>query len=219
LGEHAIRDLNDTINKLLREKYHWNRRIKELGGKDFNQEERKAMILAEREGGGGGDVVGVGGDPDALAAMGLGLKGSGGYRYFGAARDLPGVKELFARAAAKSTKRKRGDIYKYITPDYYGLRDEEDGVLLELEGQMAAEKQEELKVRREEYREMMQQRKKNIANDNDDGKMGSEESSDDDAFFDVIRNGIEPQAVVPSRDVVAQVLLQKKKEALLNRFA
>ena len=219
MGEHAIRDLNDTINKLLREKYHWNRRIKELGGKDFNQEERKAMILAEREGGGGGDVVGVGGDPDALAAMGLGLKGSGGYRYFGAARDLPGVKELFARAAAKSTKRKRGDIYKYITPDYYGLRDEEDGVLLELEGQMAAEKQEELKVRREEYREMMQQRKKNIANDNDYGKMGSEESSDDDAFFDVIRNGIEPQAAVPSRDVVAQVLLQKKKEALLNRFA
>ena len=219
MGEHAIRDLNDTINKLLREKYHWNRRIKELGGKDFNQEERKAMILAEREGGGGGDVGGVGGDPDALAAMGLGLKGSGGYRYFGAARDLPGVKELFARAAAKSTKRKRGDIYKYITPDYYGLRDEEDGVLLELEGQMAAEKQEELKVCREEYREMMQQRKKNIANDNDDGKMGSEESSDDDAFFDVIRNGIEPQAAVPSRDVVAQVLLQKKKEALLNRFA
>ena len=24
LGEHAIRDLNDGINKLIREKYHWN---------------------------------------------------------------------------------------------------------------------------------------------------------------------------------------------------
>ena len=54
LGEHAIRDLNDSINKLLREKYHWNRRIRELGGKDYNKEERKAMVLAEREGGGGG---------------------------------------------------------------------------------------------------------------------------------------------------------------------
>lgn len=216
LGEHAIRDLNDTINKLLREKYHWNRRIKELGGKDFNQEERKAMILAEREGGGGGGgdvgVGGAGGDPDALAAMGLGLKGSGGYRYFGAARDLPGVKELFARAAAKTTKRKRGDIYKYITPDYYGLRDEEDGVLLELEGQMAAEKQEELRVFREKYGEMEH---------DDDGnkKMGSEDNSDDYDFFNDIKNGISPQAAVPSRDVVAQVLLKKKKEALLNRFA
>ena len=32
LGEHRIRDLNDQINKLLREKKHWEFRIKELGG-------------------------------------------------------------------------------------------------------------------------------------------------------------------------------------------
>lgn len=32
LGEHRIRDLNDQINKLLREKKHWESRIKELGG-------------------------------------------------------------------------------------------------------------------------------------------------------------------------------------------
>jgi pre-mRNA-splicing factor ISY1 len=226
LGEHAIRDLNDSINKLLREKYHWNRRIRELGGKDYNKEERKAMVLAEREGGGGGgDGDGGGGgmlgDPGALASMGLGLKGSGGYRYFGAARDLPGVKELFARHASKATKRKRGDIYKYITPDYYGLRDEEDGVLLELEGEMAADKRGGLSSRREEYREAKLLRRKNNDNDDDDDEVGGgcEESSDDDAFFDGVMNGIPPQAAVPSREVVARVLLQKKKEALLDRFA
>jgi pre-mRNA-splicing factor ISY1 len=32
LGEFRIRDLNDQINKLLREKRHWEYRIKELGG-------------------------------------------------------------------------------------------------------------------------------------------------------------------------------------------
>ncbi|TFJ80179.1 hypothetical protein NSK_008486 [Nannochloropsis salina CCMP1776] len=32
LGEHRLRDLNDQINKLLREKYHWQKRIKELVG-------------------------------------------------------------------------------------------------------------------------------------------------------------------------------------------
>jgi len=32
LGEFRIRDLNDQINKLLREKRHWEIRIKELGG-------------------------------------------------------------------------------------------------------------------------------------------------------------------------------------------
>lgn len=35
LEEHKIRDLNDKINKLFREKWHWNNRIKELGGPDY----------------------------------------------------------------------------------------------------------------------------------------------------------------------------------------
>ena len=35
LGEFRIRDLNDEINKLLREKRHWEDRIKELGGPDY----------------------------------------------------------------------------------------------------------------------------------------------------------------------------------------
>ena len=35
LGEFRIRDLNDEINKLLREKRHWEDRILELGGTDY----------------------------------------------------------------------------------------------------------------------------------------------------------------------------------------
>ena len=35
LGEFRIRDLNDEINKLLREKRHWQDRILELGGPDY----------------------------------------------------------------------------------------------------------------------------------------------------------------------------------------
>ena len=35
LGEHKIRDLNDEINKLLRTKAHWERRILELGGPNY----------------------------------------------------------------------------------------------------------------------------------------------------------------------------------------
>lgn len=35
MGEFRIRDLNDEINKLLREKGHWEYRIKELGGPDY----------------------------------------------------------------------------------------------------------------------------------------------------------------------------------------
>ena len=207
LGEHAIRDLNDGINKLSREKWHWNRRIKELGGKDYNREERKAMLLAEQEGTGSGG----GGVEDPQLAVGLGLKGSGGYRYFGAAKDLPGVKELFAKHAAKMTKRKRGDIYKYITPDYYGLRDEEDGVLLELESQMASENQKKLKSVQEEYRELQKQQNINAGAESD-------ESSDEGIFADGVENGIAAHVAVPSQEVVAQVLLEKKRKELLSRF-
>ncbi|KAM1038741.1 hypothetical protein ACFX13_034110 [Malus domestica] len=35
LGEHRTRDLNDEINKLIREKVHWERRIVELGGPNY----------------------------------------------------------------------------------------------------------------------------------------------------------------------------------------
>ena len=43
LGEFRIRDLNDEINKLLREKRHWEERILQLGGTDY-------MVRREREG-------------------------------------------------------------------------------------------------------------------------------------------------------------------------
>lgn len=112
LGENTIRDLNDEINKRIREKYHWNKRIKELGGVDFNAIEKRRQIEQGQEGN------------HALEAN--------GYKYFGAAKDLPGVKELFEKQAQKLQSRKRGE-FKNLTPEYYGWRDEEDGVLLELE--------------------------------------------------------------------------------------
>ena len=35
LGEHRIRDLNDEINNLLKEKSKWEDRTRELGGPDY----------------------------------------------------------------------------------------------------------------------------------------------------------------------------------------
>ena len=65
-------------------------------------------------------------------------------RYFGAAKQLPGVKELFEKEAPKQVKRSRKDLYSGIDHDYYGFRDEEDGVLLKVEA--AAEKKMRAKV-------------------------------------------------------------------------
>ena len=127
LGEERLRDLNDEINKSIREKGHWERQIRALGGPDHGAVSARLFEGEGRE-----------------------LPGSRGYRYFGAAKDLPGVKELFEGAAAAAAAagggggaggawRGRADLARLITPDYYGWRDEEDGTLVEEEARREAE--------------------------------------------------------------------------------
>ncbi|GJD07642.1 Pre-mRNA-splicing factor ISY1 [Galdieria sulphuraria] len=92
LGESRIRDVNDQINKLLREKYHWERRIRELGGPDYS---RSALPVGEGEA--------------------IQIRGSKGYYYFGAARELPGVKELLKESYSREEKkRSRAELYKCL---------------------------------------------------------------------------------------------------------
>jgi len=76
LGEHRIRDLNDEINGLLREKTRWEEHIREMGGPDY----KSAAIALQMETADGG--VELAGQTD-------------GYKYFGAAKNLPKVRELF----------------------------------------------------------------------------------------------------------------------------
>jgi pre-mRNA-splicing factor ISY1 len=110
--------LNDEINKLFREKRHWEKRILELGGPDHGKRSSTS------------------------AADGLELPGSGGYKYFGEAKNLPGVRELFETGKAKTKKRSRGEIHKHLTIDYYGFQDDDDEDLkraeAEAEGAMRA---------------------------------------------------------------------------------
>ncbi|CAI5960343.1 unnamed protein product [Closterium sp. NIES-64] len=123
LGEHRIKDLNDEINKLIREKGHWEKRIVELGGPNYAKQGPKITDADGKEVGDGDDELPAG------SATGKGL----GYRYFGAAKNLPGVRELFEKPTAPTKKRNRYELYKRIDMDYYGYRDEEDGILVRLE--------------------------------------------------------------------------------------
>ena len=109
LGEFRIRDLNDEINKLLREKGHWETRIIELGGR--NMRRRSRMLDNE----------------------GKEVAGSRGYKYFGAARDLPGVRELFESQEPVNVKKTRAELMKDIDSIYYGFLDDDDERLIPLE--------------------------------------------------------------------------------------
>ncbi|KAJ3073361.1 NineTeen Complex (NTC) component [Podochytrium sp. JEL0797] len=109
LTEYQVRDLNDRINKLFREKRSWEYRIKELGGPDYR-------------------VSGV------RLRKGKEVPGSRGYRYFGRAKELPGVKELFeSQQVTEESTKTRAEMYKAVDADYYGYRDEDDGELVAYE--------------------------------------------------------------------------------------
>ncbi|KAL3422377.1 Pre-mRNA-splicing factor ISY1 [Phlyctema vagabunda] len=116
LSDFMIRDLNDEINKAMREKHMWEVQIRNLGGPNYMR--------------GGGKVY----DEEGREIPG----GGKGYRYFGRAKDLPGVKELFESAAPKAREDKplesRTDLRKLVDASYYGYNlDEEDGTLLDYE--------------------------------------------------------------------------------------
>jgi len=115
LSDYQLRDLNDELNKLFKEKWQWEMRIREMGGPNYMR--------------GGGRVL----DEDGKEIPG----GGKGYRYFGRARELPGVKELFEAAKRPREEEmvaKRADLSRRVDAAYYGYGlDEEDGTLVEYE--------------------------------------------------------------------------------------
>ncbi len=120
LTDFQVRDLNDVLNSLLREKGVWEIQIRNLGGPNYGR-----------------------GAGTQFDAEGKEVPGNRGYKYFGRAKDLPGVKELFEEARTNHVEPKRkAQLIKNVNADYYGYRDE-DTALLEFEAQ-----QEEIAVAR-----------------------------------------------------------------------
>ncbi|KAH9929090.1 pre-mRNA-splicing factor ISY1 [Epithele typhae] len=113
LTDYEVRDLNDEINRLLREKRHWENQIVALGGANYR---RNVAML----------------DDD-----GKEVPGTKGYKYFGRAKELPGVKELFvSKKTEEDEENKVHNYYKKFTnqgPAYFGDLDEAEGELLKFE--------------------------------------------------------------------------------------
>lgn len=121
LSDYQIRDLNDEINKLMREKHVWEIQIRNLGGPNYTRSAGGGRLYDES----GREIPG----------------GGKGYKYYGRARELPGVRELFEAAAQKQTERTanqrdrdangrslavRDDLRKNVDAAYYGYDPEED---------------------------------------------------------------------------------------------
>mmetsp|Transcript_17401 Transcript_17401/g.66288 ORF Transcript_17401/g.66288 Transcript_17401/m.66288 type:complete len:282 (-) Transcript_17401:95-940(-) len=199
LGEHVIRELNDKINKLIREKGHWNRRIHQLGGPDYNRSEPRVYD----------------GDGETLPT-GWGAEGNYSrkrYFYFGAAKTLPGVRELFEAAPAKKPKRTRAEMSKSITPDYYGYRDEDDGIICDLEAK-AEEKLVEQAM--EEWEKDPQRPKVGDSSDEEDVVERVEDLSN--VASAATSTTVKAHVPVPSVEEFRGAVLDAKKLALLSKL-
>ncbi|OAE20894.1 hypothetical protein AXG93_3256s1410 [Marchantia polymorpha subsp. ruderalis] len=208
LGEHRLRDLNDEINKLIREKGHWEARILELGGPNYSKTGPKAT---DEEG------------KEVDAASGKGL----GYRYFGAAKQLPGVKELFDKPPELRKRRSRYEMYKRIDADYYGYRDDEDGLLEKLEKD--AEK--EIRARAIEDWQRVEAVKNEARKGVKSGEVVTskplfEEDEEDIIDDDDVQVEKERPAQrefvahvpLPDEKEIEKMVLQKKKQELLDKY-
>lgn len=71
--------------------------------------------------------------PRELDREGREVAGNRGYKYFGAAKDLPGVRELFEKAEIIEPRKSRAELIKFVDADYYGYMDDDDGLLVPLE--------------------------------------------------------------------------------------
>lgn len=212
LGEYRIKEINDEINKLMKKKYFWESRIVELGGTDHRRTRQNYDIDGKE------------------------LPGAPGYRYYGAAKDLPGVRELFqekdGEIAARRQKRTKGDMYKDITPEYYGCTDEDDAILVPKE---SAREKELIAIAEKEWAEKKRRLEAEVKRSG--GVFGraelllmepSEEDIDSlvnaaNAAYNAVINGDVRAAAsstvyIPTQNEIQEQLLESKKVSLLSKF-
>ncbi|KAF7279173.1 hypothetical protein GWI33_007584 [Rhynchophorus ferrugineus] len=192
LGEFRIRDLNDEINKLLREKRHWEDQIKELGGPDYQK---------------------VG--PRMLDHEGKEVPGNRGYKYFGAAKELPGVRELFEQEPPPPPRKTRAELMKDIDADYYGYMDDDDGILIPLESR--AEK---IAVQRA-ISEWKSKKEHSTDVDTEVEEVNIYAVCDSDEETEIL-DGSQQRFVahvpVPSQQDIEQALLKRRKQELMEKY-
>jgi len=208
LGEHRVRDLNDEINKLLREKGHWEDRIKELGGNDYKEQAQRTVDN-----------------------QGVELPGAQGYKYFGAAKDLPGVRELFQKEIPAAPRKTRAMLYRNVDFDYYGFRDEEDGVILAKEAQMEELLREQAIDEWKSVNHPEQKKRRKV--DNEEDGHGSSSLYQVDKLYSVDKMSLQEFATIhqspdplfetyaykPPQEELEKIMLERKRMALLEKYA
>ena len=146
------------------------------------------------------------------------MPGNRGYKYFGAAKDLPGVRELFSQEPQLVPRKTRAELMKDIDADYYGFRDEDDGVIVPLE----------IEAQKKAILEALSSHKEGEENssfiddleiDSDLKRKNEDEDEDDGADFVGPKRFLSHVPSIPTQEEVQEELLRRKKQELLERYA
>ncbi|KYQ90331.1 ISY1-like protein [Tieghemostelium lacteum] len=202
LGEHKTRDLNDHINKLMREKHHWEKRIIELGGPNYINSAARVF------------------DANGKEPLGDGL-----YKYYGEARNLPGVKELYDKPKQEKLKKSKVELSMPVDADYYGYGDD-DYRLAEIEKPFEEEAinrcVEQWKLEQKEKYQIKGQRQPNRNNTKDTNEIS--DSMDIDSNINNSSSSssgtkiFKSHVPLPSKEELNQIILEKKKEELRKKY-
>lgn len=128
-----------------------------------------------------------------------------GYKYFGAAKDLPGVRELFEPEISHIPKKTRGELMRDVDADYYGYRDDDDGMLEPLEREAEAAAIEKLEA------EWVEKRKSKGKSVPDFQALEAEKAK----MEEEIKNYF---IQVPSQKEMEQKIIDLKKKMLLEQY-
>lgn len=200
LGEFKLRDLNDEINRLIKLKHAWEQRIRELGGTDYRKYAQKELDAIGRETG-----------------------NSRGYKYFGAAKDLPGVRELFEKGTeGEEHRRNRADLLRNIDAHYFGYLDDEDGRLVPLE-KLVEEKN--LEKIAKDFAEKQAQKAQYATEATPENIYKIEDEDEDDLVTHestVVGEDGRPMTIrhvlIPTQKDIEVMLLEQKKQELMDKY-
>lgn len=169
------------------------------------------------------------------------MPGNRGYKYFGAAKDLPGVRELFEQEPPPPPRKTRAELMRDVDADYYGYRDDDDGVLVPLE-----ERAERVALQKA-VAEWRERQRKHAAGADGEPAAAAAADGDEEDEEDLYPAEVDPEARLPasSRDTDADIeddpmqllaprftahvpvptqkdieaaLLRKRKEELLKKY-
>lgn len=161
-------------------------------------------------------------------AEGREVPGNRGYKYFGAAKDLPGVRELFEQEPQPPPRKTRAELMKDIDAEYYGYRDDDDGILIPIE-----ERIENLAVQKavQEWREKIARDGHAELDDDDndddiyplsiparDAAENAKISAMEENPMELLAPKFTAHVPVPTQRDIEEALLRKRKQELLEKY-